>query len=248
MEPNWITYPLEMAADKPGLCTVDLAWAEEQDAERSHCLVVRVTLKDPGDDGFGVESERDRLSEAEEAFDESMSDDHGAQLVAVVRGAGTCDFWFYVAPEQAEAASATAQRALSDWSPIVNVVSDPEWEAYRENLLPDADQLRTGRDMEMMSELEAAGDDASKPRDIVHVAYFSDAQTRDKFVARAQQNKFQLVDKTQFEHEGETIHVARVSRHSALEPDAISEAGALLDELAEALGGEYDGWESPVVP
>jgi regulator of RNase E activity RraB len=81
---------------------------------------------------------------------------------------------------------------------------------------------------------------------VEHWLYLPDAARRAQVAARVQQEGFTVVDQHDPEAEDEAYGL-RIAREDAVEPEHIHAVTAWLLQVADEQGGEYDGWECPVV-
>jgi regulator of RNase E activity RraB len=93
--------------------------------------------------------------------------------------------------------------------------------------------------------MEELGDPLTAKREIAHWAYFPDPGARDEFVLSTAKLGFALREK--FEPDDvQSQFGACVVRNDLASWSEINEVTLELFDLATALGGDYDGWESPV--
>jgi hypothetical protein len=84
------------------------------------------------------------------------------------------------------------------------------------------------------------------PREVAHWAYFADEDKRNAFIARAKILGYAL--SSEINPDGENPKWgAIVTRNDPVDFRSIADATLSLFDLAQELGGEYDGWETPVV-
>ncbi len=80
---------------------------------------------------------------------------------------------------------------------------------------------------------------------IAHWAYFPDAAARDEFIQSTTQLGYALREKLE-PSEAQRKFGACIVRNDHASWNEINEVTLGLFDLAIALGGDYDGWESPV--
>jgi hypothetical protein len=98
-------------------------------------------------------------------------------------------------------------------------------------------------DLETLHALEKAGADLSKPTDIEFYLYFQTQEAAERARDTAQMPGFSAVAKQAGKGKS---WLCLLSGRMAPTEDEIRAASALLQELADSLGGEYDGWEAKV--
>jgi hypothetical protein len=218
------------------------------DARRPVLLVVTVELRQPHPDtGLSTDAEFDVLGKIEEGLSKALGQQYGAILAGRVTTAGRRDFSFYCAA--APGFDAVAEAALTPFSGHAwraRVEHDPQWRHYLGVLYPDSASQRWIKDKGVIDALRQAGDQAAMLRPVAHYSYFPNATRRAAFG--------DAIEKAGF-----TIRALNDSGASALpyglvyelaqrpELSAMAETTVLLTRLAEKNGGQYDGWESPVM-
>lgn len=103
---------------------------------------------------------------------------------------------------------------------------------------------KSNPDEQVLIELEKAGSDLSKPHDIELFLFFP---TKEAANSAANQIKTKGFDvKVQAGAESESW-VCYVYKTMVPELQAIQKTSAYLNEIADSLGGKYDGWGTEVV-
>lgn len=134
---------------------------------------------------------------------------------------------------------------ITDRRTYLDVRPDPDWGYYREFLLPDEERRRWMEDRRIVDVLREHGDALMTPRPVEHWIFFKTPGAREAFIASARSLGF-AVESTS-EGEGETPFGLQVTREDAVELGHIHDVVMQLVELAVAHGGDYDGWETPVL-
>jgi hypothetical protein len=131
--------------------------------------------------------------------------------------------------------------------PELMVEEDPEWGFYEEVLFPDESQQRFIADESVVDQLQDHGDNGEIPREIEHLAVLPDAASRDRFVEWCGANGFEVTDAAK-ERDPEMEGFAVEFTHTGPAiTEEVWEKTMLATEGAEQCGGEYDGWQSPVM-
>ena len=127
---------------------------------------------------------------------------------------------------------------------------DPKWDGYRQVLLPTKYDWQTIKNQQVVRALMDAGDNLEAQRPGQHFAYFPAEEARDNYVKRVTEGGFEISSLPMadpVEKSERPFGVVATLTHPIV-------GGTLLDDLtcglldaAEEVGGEYDGWETPVV-
>ncbi|MCE9522760.1 MAG: DUF695 domain-containing protein [Alphaproteobacteria bacterium] len=210
-------------------------------------VYVRLFMRDPRPDGLSSQEEFDSLS----VIDDALTDELVENLAAIYAGRATYngvrDFFYYATDaEKIVSAANTLMTTFSDYKFEIGARADPEWEIYLGYLSPSPRDRQRIENRKVCDALESHGDLLTTKREIDHWAYFPSAESRDTFVARANAIGYTLRVPTERGEPGKKFE-AQIFRVDSADIDEINSVTLELFELAQQLGGEYDGWESPVV-
>lgn len=97
---------------------------------------------------------------------------------------------------------------------------------------------------EVRSVLRENGDDCRSPRAIQHYAYFPDAKGQKTYLDFVASRGYRIDDE---HNEAEGRNAWAVIFSQVQIPIRIDSETAILREYAQTLGGDYDGWETPVI-
>lgn len=243
---EWEFYPVD-DAEKPASVLLDLALIDEAPlAGKPHLLTIVVDFHTPGPKGTGTADEADQLRELEAALTGALAAT-GAIFVGHIRAAGQWQMFFY-GNSAAAMRHAAAQVLSADpaWRWEIDDRDDPAWEAYHEDLYPDPERLQWIHNRKVIEALVEVGDPLVLPRRVDHYVYFSDPQSRQRFVDRALARGF-AVEGVGFDEEQESPFSAQVYRNDPVDLDAVHALVMDLVGEAENAGGSYDGWETVVL-
>jgi uncharacterized protein (TIGR01619 family) len=125
--------------------------------------------------------------------------------------------------------------------------ADPNWDQYHNVLFPPPEELQKIANRDVLDVLRGHGDVHSNLRKVEHWVYFASESARASFknevVSRL---AYQVTSETTVE--GERPFGISLTRVQAVEQDAIDQAVIELLHMAQRFGGEYDGWETEVMP
>lgn len=243
MNENWIGYELD-TEEGFFLCTFNLGVAEiAPDNTRDQLVRVRMPFKEPGEDAMGTPEEREAFSQVEAALEKRLKA-HKAVHFATVRGGEIIDALYYMPSSSLEGFARQATDAGKGCDLEVSATDDPDWEMFG-TLFPSAEDTAQYNDHQVLAQMQNAGDASETPRVVEHFVFMPDEQGATAAIAHARDAGFTLADRCTTD--GELPIMLTFSMSHAATIDAVSDARRTLMELIESAGGEYDGWESPVV-
>lgn len=214
-------------------------------ADHVALIYVRLFMRNPKSNGLSSSEEFEALTTIEDALHEALSA-IGAIYVGRATYAGRRDFFYYASDgdKTVEIAAATMMK-FPEYQIELGGWDEPDWKTYREYLYPgDRDRQRI-ENRKVCEGMEELGDTLTAKREIAHWAYFPDAGVRDEFVESAAKLGYELKRNIEPD-EVQGQFGACIARCDYASWDEINEVTLELFDLAIALGGEYDGWESPV--
>ncbi len=247
MSQDWDVYFLRVE-DKPASILVDLGIANEAPIKAlPYMSYIRVRMSAPRSDGLASEEEFEALKSLEDAMVGDLTRDGETIYVGRNTSDGCRDFYFYTA--QPNGWDGRVNRLMLLFAPYkfdCGSRNDPEWKTYFEFLYPsDIDwvQIKSRR---VCSILQRHGDLLTEEREIDHWAYFPNADARVSFIEAVLKLGFRLRSLIEPE-EAKGSYGVHIYRTDIPALGAIDEVTLPLFKLAVELGGDYDGWGSPLV-
>jgi regulator of RNase E activity RraB len=216
--------------------------------DRPWLLWTWVYFRQPRDDGLSSSEEAPILHQIEDAVTHAVKEITEAELVGRITTSGRREFYFYgPRPDHFVEAVASALKAFPSYEFDSGIQEDPEWSQYLNVLYPSPEDRQRIKNLHVVEVLEKRGDPLKTPRLVSHWAYFNSPQDRTKFIAKAVAAGFKVAD--EFESDDpETEHPFGVTleRTDRVDWNSINEVTLNLFRLAQEVGGDYDGWETPV--
>lgn len=124
--------------------------------------------------------------------------------------------------------------------------NDPDHSGYHNDIYPTADDWQVIKDLRVLENLESHGDDGSEPRKVDHWVYFDDKASSVDFIIWAENDRF--TEEPQYSHEtDDRKYCVRLFHHGTIKIGDISSHTIALRRKAAEFGGEYDGWETPIL-
>lgn len=234
--------------DKPASIYVDVGLHDEAPiAALPDRAYLSVVMRQPRPDGLSSHEEFDALKALEDAIVARLA---STNCVYVGRNTsdGRRDFWFFLADAASwERQAADAMADFPAYAYEAGAEPDPEWSAYLDFLYPNEQGWDFITNRHVCDRLEEAGDPLTEPRDIEHWAYFPDAASREAFIARARELRFEVRELLDPDEE-RTDYGVRLARRDVPSFGEIHDITVPLLRAANEAGGRYDGWETQCLP
>lgn len=218
------------------------------DRQRPWLLWVWVKLEKPGQDALSSDEEAPRLFDIEDAMKDRVRETTSAALVGRITTAGRREFYFYgPRPDGFREAVATVFKDFPEYFFQVGDKEDPGWSHYLDVLYPTPRMYQQIYNRRVIEVLEKQDDHLTSQRLVSHWAYFPSAEKRAEFVARVTPRGFTVTN----EHENndpaaKCRYGVTLERADRVDWESINGVTLELLDLAQGLGGEYDGWETSV--
>lgn len=207
---------------------------------------LRIEMKAPRQDGLQSAEEGEALDALENDIREHCAE-VGLAWVGRITSAGTRVYYVYVDDADARAESFDALisgRHGYDWA--YAATEDDAGQVYWDELFPSELDWQVIKNRHVIDALREAGDPLTAARRIDHWAYFGDEAARRRYIAHLESERYEIeafVDPDQ-DNDGYGVQF----HHVAVPREDVMYAVTLeLYEKANALEGEYDGWETEVV-
>lgn len=241
LKQNWGLYMQEVD-DKPAVIRTNLALLElapiEEYAQR---IQFAVYYRTPTERGLPTEDENPTLWEVEDALYECM-ETLDVIYAGVMKWNNRVNFFLYAKSAEGieEALVKALEKKYPDYKSQLWVDEDAAWECYLELLYPDKYSLQEIANGKVLRALISEGDDVSKVRYVEHWAYFSSKESAEQFLDRVVAEGFEVFKTNILDSEDDFPYQVGVARRDA--PEDIHPVTWLLLDVAEELGGYYDGW------
>jgi uncharacterized protein (TIGR01619 family) len=240
MNGAWDFYQTQIG-EHPASIFLDLELRERAPIrEHSWSARLRIYMRAPRENGLSSQEEYEQLLAVEDALTAAFIERTDVTYAGRVTAAGTRDFFFFVSDSDSFGGVARGVLAkFPEYRFELGGRPDPEWATYFDLLSPDAYEMECIQNRHVCEALSKRGDDGRRARTIEHWAYFKDAAGRDAFAKWAEHAGFQL----RGGHDDELS--VQFFRDDV--PVELDEVTLRLRDEARAHGGDYDGWESPVM-
>ncbi len=207
---------------------------------------LRLAYKSPRDDGLPTNEEFEPVNAIEDRI-EAFSNEGNDWYVGRVTVGGHRIYYVYTSRDEASWMKFMEKLGTESGYDIrLAYRDDPDHKAYRDDLYPTPDDWQVIKDLQVIENLKSHGDDGSKPRKVDHWIYFDNKASSVDFIIWAENDRFN----EEPEHSHETDdgkYCVRLSHHGMMRIGDISSHTIALRRKAAEYGGDYDGWETPIL-
>lgn len=157
---------------------------------------------------------------------------------------------FYIYTKQENRLTNMLNNTLSKYKNLkyeILIGDDPSWERYLEDLYPDIFERQWMQDRNVVDLMGNNGDHLQTAREIKHWLYFENQKSREDFKSQIDPNIYRIIEENELEEDSKFPFQLIISHTSAVEFETISQYTTELLKKAIEVGGDYDGWESPVI-
>jgi uncharacterized protein (TIGR01619 family) len=246
MTDNWKPY-LCNVNEKLASILVNLGLRESVPiSSKPWLLWVWVHFQSPRPDGLSDSKEAPTLYEIEDALAPSLARECRAILSGRITTEGRRELYFY--GETKDGFRNAVRDALKDFRGYkfdIGEQEDPSWNQYLNVLYPSPENLERIANMDLLDRLVEKGDVLTVPREVHHWAYFGSESSRSLFRDAVLAEGFRV--ESEFNENSPLPFGISITRTQSIEQRIIDETVVYLFRLAESFGGEYTGWETPVV-
>jgi regulator of RNase E activity RraB len=244
---EWNFYPGRIN-DAPASVMLNFWYGDKAPiAEFEHLLWVFIEMTSPGPHGLGLEQENAATGALEDALAAHIQEQLRVHYVGRIRGEGTWQLYFYGrTPDGLAEAVDTVMKQHPGRTYETGSKADPDWKFFHTVIFPDDERLQWIGDHAVVQSLTEHGDPLTEPRRVDHWIYFRDTTARDRFEVAAHAAGFATQEGSKTTSDDGQLGI-QVYRIHHVDIDRIHATVMELHELASKHGGDYDGWETPVL-
>jgi uncharacterized protein (TIGR01619 family) len=244
MPDDWKFFMCQMG-DHLASIMVDVGIADSIESAPPRLARMRLKYKQPSENGLPTNEEFEAVVALEDTLEEFLAGT-GDVYAGRVTTKGHRQFLVYTTrDEQTWKAFAGDLSARSGYVVQGLVEDDAAHDGYWKDLYPTPDDWCVIRDMEVVEQLEKAGDDSSVERKIEHWIYFPSEAAAGPFIAWATADRF-THDAEYSGADDDGRYGVRLHHVGPSDQRAISSHTIALSRKAQEFGGDYDGWETSV--
>jgi hypothetical protein len=244
MTGNWEYFPCTIGEYAASIF-VDVSMVDRLSECPVNLVRLSVIYKNPREDGLPTRDEYQALSDIEDCIVKTTGS--GDRYVGRRTYNKRRQFYIYSARPKADWKGFAAELAdQSRYDIRMNYEEDAARTGYTADLYPSQDDWQIITDLRVIESLRSEGDDGSAPRLIDHWAYFPLQDAARRFAAWAQEQGFtELREGSYATDRGD--YCVRLSHEGTVRINAIGNRTIALNRAAREHGGNYDGWETPVI-
>jgi uncharacterized protein (TIGR01619 family) len=248
MTDDWTFYFCSLD-DKPASISVNLGLGPDVPIRsKPWRLLVRIHFRFPRQDGLSDSEEAPTLFLIEDALKHQVNGACGGVPCGRVTNNGKRDFCFYAERNDSfKSAVSSAMAGFGEYRFQLAEKFDPEWKYYLNVLNPSPEELQRAKNRDLLDVLVKQGDVLSAAREVQHWVYSPSEESRSLFRHEAGNAGFKIGDERESPVQGDCPFGLTVLRTQPVEQNLIDETVIELLRLAKRFGGEYDGWETPVI-
>ncbi|HAB52575.1 MAG TPA: DUF695 domain-containing protein [Ignavibacteriales bacterium] len=244
---EWEFY-LSNVNDKLGSLFVDLGLRKVAPmADKPNVVWVSIKMNNPREDGLSSQEESGFLGDIEDALVDKIISKHNSIYVGRLTSAGNRDLYFYFGDTMLyDKTISEVMVAYPRYQFDFGSKEDKEWGGYFNFLYPTPQQFQSIQNRRVIEQLGKGGDKLTKSREVFHWLYFKSDSDREKFLEKIKNDNFSVVSKDNDKTWGEFAFKLQIKRVDKVDQNSVDEYVIYLWELANEIGGEYDGWETSI--
>lgn len=242
---KWHFFPCLMGDDQ-AFIYLNTGISDKITAAPASLAKLRLAYKSPRDNGLPTNEEFEAVSAIENRI-AIFSKEANDWYVGRVTVGGHRIFYVYTSKDE------------QDWMEFIDTLGaesgydirlayrdDPDHKGYHDDLYPTEDDWQVIKDLQVIENLESHGDDGSESRKVDHWIYFDDKPSSVDFVIWAENDRF--TEEPEHSHETDDgKYCVRLFHQGTLKIGDISSHTIALRRKAAEYGGDYDGWETPIL-
>lgn len=218
------------------------------DKTRPNLLWVWVYMKWPRENRLSSQSEFDALCAIDGTLSEKLSEKFDAVFCGRITTAGRREFYYYAA--RSEQLQAEVENALSPFRSYefdCGTKTDPEWSQYFDVLYPSDENRQQIENRKVLDVLESKHDTLKVPRDVTHWIYFRTEKDLEEFRTVVLSLEYRIESEPPG-HSSDFPFGLCIVRFQSIKPAEIDEAVIEFVRISKKYSGDYDGWETHVIP
>ncbi len=213
-----------------------------------YSLDVRLTIKEPGDNGVGLtETEYREVMALEQVLIDRMAE-VDCLYVGRITTQGFLFYTFYTNTNEStltECVSLIESQSYYELATSYN--HDPDRDSYWNYLFPTKRDLRVIQDKEIIDALVEQRDMLKQARRIDHLAFFDSENDVKNFCDWLRGNKFRVEEYVRVGKIKDKFQLSFYQTEAIPLPDEMNPITIKLLEKADQFNGDYDGWSARVI-
>nr|WP_321409595.1 DUF695 domain-containing protein [uncultured Carboxylicivirga sp.] len=248
-EGNWDVY-LAQYENGPGSVTINMdAINSAPNKDLPILLVTGVTFDNCREDGLPNNDEFEKLYNVSDNVDRLLKE-NGVSYELVGTFTYQCERLDYIYLSDSTSIRTILTKLYEseygNYKYYINLKYDDSWVAYVKFLYPNEITLENMSNQKVLYQLQKAGDNLTKQRQVDHWLYFSQKSDRELYVKHVKQLGFRIESQEKIENSNLPYQL-QISRTDYIHPESINKITLELRTKAQELEGEYDGWETYII-
>jgi regulator of RNase E activity RraB len=248
MDDNWQFY-FAFRDDKLASITVNLGLeAIAPDAKRPWLIGIRIKMKTPSPNGMAAVSEGPVFDRIQACLESALRKELDGVGVGIVSSGGWWELYYY-APSAKGFPDflANAMREFAGYERMTFSREDKGWTMYRQSLAPSAEKRNQQiLNREVIQSVKNLGWDGKSKLRVDHTFLFANAERRSQAMAMALKEGYEVTSQFEMEPGSAPGFGLQISRVDFPEEHMMQATVFHLIDLANSLGGKYDGWGAMV--
>ena len=241
-EENWVDYVVQK---EKGIMTVstDLGFEKNRAPSFKNLLIVGTEFRDCMSNGFPKLEGLEKLYRFSDDAFAAVDSISKTKLVGIITYQCMGFDVYYI--KDTLGVRDALNKVLGAGHPTeryhIRILSDPKWEYYNGQLLPNDLDLNQLMDHKLLFDMVLQGDDLTGERKIRHWIYLKREKKSTQLVNKLKSLSFAL-DSLNYKQGQPSPYELQVSRKESVEPANILQLTTMLRILSFSYGGVYDGW------
>lgn len=235
--------------DKLGSFCVDLGLHKVAPiADKENLVWVSIKMNQPREDGLSSQEESSLLGDIEDTLVAKIVSSHNAIFVGRLTSDGDRDLYFYFGDDTTLYEKTISEVMINypKYQFDFGSKEDKDWGGYFDFLYPLPQQFQSIQNRRVIEQLEKGGDKLTIEREVFHWIYFKSDNDREKFLEKIKNDNFSIVSKDSDKSWGEFPFQLQIKRNDMVNHNSVDDYVIYLWEIANEIGGEYDGWETSI--
>ncbi|MCG6154859.1 DUF695 domain-containing protein [Rubinisphaera margarita] len=243
MSEHWEFYATQMN-DAPATILVDIGISKILDSLPEIICRIEFSFSNPTPGGLPSSPEENELANAIEDELSNLAEAEGHHYLGRLTCEGKRYFFFYTANPPSLVIGMKAINDRRNLELKAAAIKDPDHEQYWNTLYPTGQDWQVIKDTKVLQALAQDNDDPSIEREVDHFAYFKDIESATEFQEWAQTVGCQPRHEIELDDDSYSVKLYHIGR---MDLRSITNVTVPLALKAEQLGGNYDGWGTPLM-
>ena len=244
MPEDWDTY-VTYLDDEKALISLDLEVAKTAPVlSYKHLFGVQFAFKNPTEDGFYTEAEREKLFEIEDRIAAVYkAEAHAKHVATITTGGGRMMYFYAESDEWLAGLVGKIAHEFSDYDFNYLLEADAPWNFYFNIVYPTLLDMQIIKNRRMLRLMQEQGEDLNEVREVTHWFFFNNGASRKQASVRMRDGGCEILDDNFFDERVPEYNFGMrvLIKHNMTQETMLNVTYALYDFI-EKYEGIYDGW------